>query len=132
MSTSYDGKDLTFTVDGISFTADGTAVVMDNEDGETATQTFDDLQNGVPVNWFFQISALTNLAATGFWRTLWDNAGQEIAFVFNPMGAPAADKPGFTGTCKVPRKPPVGGTAGEPWNYDFRLDIIGEPTMVTA
>lgn len=135
MSTTYDGKDLIFTVDGISFTADGTAVVMDNEDGDTGTQTFDDLANGVPVNWFFQLSALTNLAGTGFHTMLWENAGTEVAFVFDPMGAgvtPSADKPKYTGTCKIPRKPPVGGTAGEPWAYDFRIDIVGEPTRVIA
>ena len=62
MATTYDGKDLTFTVDGVQFNADGTSVVMDNEDGDTDTQTFADLQNGVPVNWFFQVTALTNLA----------------------------------------------------------------------
>lgn len=135
MSTSYDGKDLTFTVDGISFTADGTSVVMDNEDGETATQTFDDLENGVPTKWFFQLTALTNLAGTSFHSMLWDNGGSEVAYVFDPMGAgvtPTGDKPKFTGTCKIPRKPPIGGQAGEPWTFDFRIDIVGEPTKVTT
>lgn len=135
MAEKYDGKDLTFTVDGVQFNADGTSVVMDNEDGDTGTQTFADLQNGVPVNWFFQFTALTDLSDTSFHTMLWDNAGSEVAFVFDPMGAgvtPTTDKPKYTGNCKIPRKPPVGGSAGETWTYDFRIDIVGEPTKVTA
>lgn len=135
MAEKYDGKNLSFTVDGVQFNADGTSVVMDNEDGDAGTQVFADLQNGTPVNWFFQLTALTDLASTTFWRMLWENAGAEIAYVFDPLGvaaAPTDDAPKFTGTCKVPRKPPVGGTAGEDWTYDFRIDIVGEPTMVTA
>ncbi|GAA4075767.1 hypothetical protein ACFFOS_27650 [Nocardioides kongjuensis] len=135
MATKYDGKDLTFTVDGVQFNADGTSVVMDNEDGDAGTQTFAELANGTPVNWFFQITALLDLAGTSFHTMLWDNAGTEVAFVFDPMGAgvtPTVNKPKYTGNCKIPRKPPVGGQAGETWTYDFRIDIVGEPTKVTA
>lgn len=135
MATKYDGKNLSFTVDGTQFNADGTSVVMDNEDGDAGTQTFAELENGVPVDWFFQLSALTDPAESGFWAMLWENAGSEVAFVFDPFGAgiaPTTSKPKFTGTCKIPRKPAVGGQAGETWTYDFRIDIIGEPTRVTA
>lgn len=132
MATKHDGKNLSFLVDGVQFNADGTAVVMDNEDGDTGTQTFKDLDNGTPTDWFFQITALTDLSATSFWRMLWESAGTEVAFVFNPYGTVTADHPGFTGTCKIPRKPPVGGTAGEDWTFDFRIDIVGEPVMDTT
>lgn len=135
MATKYDGKDLTFTVDGTQFNAEGTSVVMDNEDGDTGTLVFVEIQNGTPVDWFFQITALTDLSSTSFHSMLWDNAGSEVAFVFDPLGAgatPSADKPKWTGTCKIPRKPSVGGQAGETWTYDFRIDIVGEPTKVIA
>lgn len=131
MAEKFDGKNLSLTVDGVEFNADGTSVVMDNEDGDTDTQTFADLNSGTPVQWFFAITAITDLAAATFWRLLWDNAGDDLAFVFKPYGnaVVTVDKPHFTGTCTVTRKPPVGGSAGTTWTYDARLDIIGEPTM---
>ena len=43
--------------------------------------------------------------------------------------APTVDKPKYTGTCKIPRKPPVGGTAGEP---DDPARLIFEPGLTTA
>lgn len=135
MATKHDGKNLSFTVDGTEFNADGTAVVMDNEDADTETQTFADLDQGTAVQWFFQLTALTDLAGTSFHSMLWDNAGSEVAYVYDPYGVgatPTADKPHYTGTVKIPRKPPVGGTAGETWTFEFRMDIVDEPTKVTS
>jgi hypothetical protein len=130
MATKYDGKDLTFTVDGVEFNADGTSVVMDSEDADTDSTTFAELADGTPQQWFFQLTALQDYAAASFWHALWDNAGSEVAFIFNPKGGPvAAGKPSFTGTCTIPRKPPVGGDAGTTWTFDFRLDIDGTPVL---
>ena len=130
MAEKYDGKDLSFTVDGTEFNADGTSVLMDSEDADTDGLTFAELANGTPQQWFFQITALQDYAADTFWRMLWDNAGSEVAFVFGPKGSVvAAGKPTFTGTLTIPRKPPVGGDAGTTWTYDLRLDIDGEPVL---
>lgn len=127
----YDGKNLSFTVDGVQFNADGTSVVMDSEDADTESITFADLLNGTPQQWFFQLTTLQDYAAAAFWRALWDNAGtDDVAFVFAPKGLPiAAGKPSFTGTLTIPRKPSVGGDAGSTWTSDLRLDIDGEPVL---
>lgn len=130
MADKYDGKDLSFTVDGTEFNADGTSVVMDSEDADTESVTFAELADGTPQQWFFALTALVDLKSTTFWRMLWDNAGAEVAFVFAPMGGVAgAENPHFTGTLTVPKKPPVGGDAGSTWTYDMRLDIDGVPVM---
>lgn len=130
MAEKYNGKDLTFTVDGTEFNADGTSVVMDSEDADTESTTFADLADGTPQQWFFQLNTLQDFGADTFWRMLWDNAGSELAFVYKPKGGPVGPtKPEFTGTCKVPRKPSVGGDAGSTWTSDVRLDIVGVPAM---
>lgn len=130
MAEKYDGKNLTLTVDGVQFNADGTSVVMDSEDADTEAVTFAELANGTPQQWFFQLTTLQDYGAATFWRMLWDNSGSEVAFVFAPKGGPvAADKPEFTGTLTIPRKPSVGGDAGSTWTSEVRLDIDGEPVM---
>ena len=132
MAEKYDGKNLSFTVDGTEFNADGTSVVMDSEDADTESVTFAELANGTPQQWFFQLTTIQDFAAASFWRMLWDNAGSEVAFVFDPKGAgaaPAAGKPHFTGTLTIPRKPSAGGDAGSTWTSDVRLDIDGEPVL---
>lgn len=129
----YDGKDLSFTVDGQEFNADGTSVVMDSEDADTASVTFADLANGTPQQWFFQLTTLQDFKAASFWRMLWESAGDTIAYVFKPKGGVAgADNPHFEGTCTIPKKPSLGGDAGTTWTSDVRLDIEGEPEMVVA
>lgn len=130
MATKYNGKDLSLTVDGVQFNADGTSVVMDSEDADQESITFAELANGTPQQWFFQLTTLQDYDAATFWRMLWDNAGAEVAFVFAPKGTPvAAGVPEFSGTLTIPRKPSVGGDAGSTWTSDVRLDIIGEPVM---
>lgn len=136
MATKFKGRNLSFTVDGEEFNADGTSVVMDSEDADTDALTFEEYSeqgDGTPQQWFFTISLLQNFAAASFWTALWENAGENVAFVFRPHGnvTPAADQPHFTGTCTIPRKPPAGGAAGETWTVDsFRLNIDGEPARV--
>lgn len=128
MAEKYNGKNLSLTVDGIQFSADGTSVVMDSEDADTESTTFAELQNGTPQQWFFQLTTLQDYAATTFWTMLWDNAGSDVAFVFQPKGGPTdAAHPEFTGMLTIPRKPSVGGDAGSTWTSDVRLDITGEP-----
>lgn len=133
----FRGKNLSFLVDAVEFNADGTSVVMDSEDADTDALTFAEYSaqgDGTPQQWFFQISAVSDYGAGSFWSNLWENAGQTVAFVFKPYGnaVASAAQPHFTGEVTVPRKPPVGGTAGEVWSFDFRLDIDGEPTRVIA
>lgn len=126
----YNGKNLSLTVDGIEFNADGTSVILDSEDADTESVTFAELENGTPQQWFFQLTTLQDYDATTFWRMLWDNAGSEVAFVFAPKGLPvAAGVPTVSGTLTIPRKPSIGGDAGTNWTSDVRLDVIGEPVL---
>lgn len=134
MAKKYNGKDLSLTFDGVEFNADGTQVVMDNEEGDTDTVTFAEVAAGGGRQWFFTITALGDYAAGTIWDLLWTNSGQTVPFVFKPYGnaAPSVAQPHFTGDATVIAKPPVGGSAGENWTYEARLDIDGEPVRETA
>lgn len=135
MATKFKGKDLSLLFDGTEeVNADGTSIVLDNEEADDDTTTFAELASGDPRQWFFQITAVSDYSDGTFWSVLWDNAGQDLAFVFKPYGNATAttSQPHFTGTATVVSKPPVGGGAGDTWTYDARLDVIGEPLRVTA
>lgn len=130
----YNGKNLSLTFNGIEFKADGTAVVLDNEEGDQDAITFADLAGGDTRQWFFQLTALGDYAAGSIWDTLWVNSGATVPFVFKPYGnaAATAAEPHFTGTATVVAKPPIGGTAGETWTFEARLDVVGVPARVTV
>jgi len=134
MSTKINGKNLSLLVNGDEFKAQGTSVLLDNEDADDTDVTFADLDFGDPKQWFMQLAALADYSAAGFWRMLWDNAGDVVAYVLKPHGnaVATADEPHFTGTVKILSKPPVGGGAGQTWNYEARLDCQEDPTLVEA
>ncbi len=134
MGAKYDGANLSLTFDAQEFNADGTAVVLDNEEGDTGTQTFAELGGGDARQWFFSLTALGDYSAGSIWDLLWENSGAEIPYVFKPYGntTPTAAQPHFTGDAKVIAKPPIGGTAGETWTFEARLDCTDVPTRVTA
>ena len=134
MATKYDGANLSLTFDAQEFNADGTAVVLDNEEGQTEAVTFAEVAAGDTRQWFFQLTAIGDYAAGSIWDLLWENSGQDVPFVFKPYGnaAATAAQPHFTGTAKVVAKPPIGGTAGETWTFEARLDVDGVPAKVVA
>lgn len=134
MPTKYDGANLSLTFDGNEFNADGTSVVLDNEEGQNDTATFAELAAGDTRQWFFQISAIGDYAAGSFWDTLWENSGASVPFLFKPYGnaVASAAQPHFSGTAKVISKPPIGGGAGSTWTFDARLDVDGVPARVVA
>lgn len=132
MATKYNGKDLSLTFDAQEFNADGTVVVLDNEEADQEAVTFAEVGAGDTRQWFFQVTALGDYAAGTIWDLLWENSGQEVPFMFKPYGnaAASAAQPHFTGTATVVAKPPIGGTAGETWTFEARLDVTGVPTKV--
>lgn len=134
MATKYNGKDLALTFDAIEFNADGTAVVLDNEEADQEAVTFAEVGAGDTRQWFFQLTAIGDYAAGSIWDMLWDNSGATVPFVFKPYGnaVATAAQPHFTGDCTVVAKPPIGGTAGETWTFEARLDVDGVPTRVIA
>lgn len=134
MATKYNGKNLSLTFDAVEFNADGTSVVLDNEEADTEAVTFAEVGAGDTRQWFFTITALGDYAAGTIWDTLWENSGAEVPFVFKPYGnaVASAAQPHFTGTATVVSKPPIGGDAGTTWTFEARLDVEGVPTRVVA
>lgn len=130
----FKGKDLSLTFEGEEVNLEATAVTLTNEDADTDAATFAEIAAGANVQWYFEITATSDYGAGSFWSFLWDNSGADVAFVFKPYGnaAATAAQPHFTGTATVVTKPPVGGTAGEVFTFDTRLDVVGEPNRVIA
>lgn len=134
MATKTKGKNLSLTIASLEVNAEGTSVVLDNEEADTDAITFADLASGTPLQWFFTIEAIADYSATSFWRKLWDNAGSTVAYVLKPYGNTTASttQPHFTGNATILAKPPVGGAANETFTFEARLDCTATPTLVTA
>lgn len=130
----YRGKDLSLTFEGDEVNLEATAVLMDNEDADSDAITFAELADGDALQWFFAITAVSDYGASSFWTFCWDNAGEDVDFVFKPYGnaTPTTAQPHFTGTATVNKKPPVGGEAGSVFTFETRFDIQGVPVRVTA
>lgn len=130
----YKGKDLSLTFGTEEVNLEATSVVLQNEDADGDAVTFAETAAGSAVQWYFEIAATSDYGTDSFWSFCWDNAGQDVDFVFKPYGnaVPSPAQPHFTGTAHVVAKPPVGGTAGEVFTFETRLDVDGEPTRLTA
>lgn len=107
------------------------------EDGEDGDVTFEEAMAGATAQWRLKGSGIIAHSAGSLWRFLWDNSGQDVAYVLGPYGnaAPSVDKPHYTGTLNVGRKPGLGNearTTKEGAPFDFELDCVDEPTEVTG
>lgn len=128
---------LTFGSPGENYWADATSVVLDNEDNETGVTTFEDAAtDGGARQSFFTISAIQSTATGSFWRYLWENTGEVVAYTYAPHGNedPTEDQPHFIGTCKIGPKPSIGGEASrtDEFTFEVRLDVETGPTMDTG
>jgi hypothetical protein len=134
MATRTNGKNLSLTINAVEINAEGTSVVLDNEDADDTDVTFADLDDGDPKQWFFSLAALADYGVGSVWTMLWEEAGNDVAFVFKPYGnaVATAAQPHFTGSAKILSKPPIGGAAGETFNFEARLDVDGVPVRVIA
>lgn len=132
-STRIRGKALTFKLATTDYSIDATSVVLQNEEAADDVITFCETgqQN---VQWFFEVEAITSTDATSFWSYCWDNAGDEVAFVFAPHGnaTPSTSQPHFTGTLNIGNKPSLGGAVNSTFTFQKRFDLVGAPTKVTA
>lgn len=112
--------------------ADLSSVVLNNEDSDDVV-TFYDASLGGLKQWFFDISAITSTATESFWRYVWDNTGEEVAFTYAPHRNEEASEtqPHFTGYVKIPAKPAMGGEASIKGSYTFetRFDLVGDPVL---
>jgi hypothetical protein len=134
MATKTKGKNLSLTINAQEVNAEGTSVVLDNEEADTDAITFADLANGTPLQWFFTVEAIADYGTGSFWTTIWNNSGSTVAYVLKPYGNTTASttQPHFTGNCTILAKPPIGGTANETFTFEARLDCTATPTRVTT
>lgn len=126
---------LTFGSPGVDYWADHTAVTLENEEKDTDVLTFEDASGSGDSDrqWFFTLEAVQSTATGSFWRYLWENTGEVVAFTYAPHGneTPTADQPHFLGTCKIGPKPSIGGEASRTGEFTFetRLDVETGPTL---
>lgn len=112
--------------------ADCTSVALRGEDSED-TLTFEDAANGGARQYYFEVSATQSTAKASFWRYLYENTGEVVAFTYAPHGNETAteDQPHFIGTLRIGPKPDIGGEASirGSFTFDTRLDVETGPTM---
>lgn len=130
-SRKIRGKKLTLTFGSTDYACDATSIVLESEEADDDATTFCDAQQGGARQWFFTIEAIQSMQTSSFWRYLWENTGEEIAYVFAPEGneTATADSPHFTGLLTVGAKPNVGGEANSTFTFETRLDCTAEPTL---
>ncbi len=128
----YDGKNLSLTIGGTEVKAESTQVTLEPQEAtNTESQTFAEAATGGGQEWLLTITGNSDYAAGSFWSWLWENSGQEGQYVLKPYGneTASAEQPHFTGTITVPKKPGVGGSAGQTWTYEAALECKGEPAI---
>lgn len=112
--------------------ADITSCALVGEDSD-GTLTFEDAANGGGQDWHFELSAIQSTAADSFWRTLWEQTGDEVAFTYAPHGneTASAAQPHFIGMVKIGKKPQIGGEASikGDFTFDYQLEVVGQPTL---
>ena len=132
-SNRIHGAALALSFGGTDYWADATSVVLDNEESSAGVTTFADAAAGGARKFFFTVSAIQSTQAASFWRYVWANTGNTVAYIYAPHGnaEATADQPHFIGTTKVGPKPTIGGAAGLDVDqvFEVRFDIVTGPTL---
>jgi hypothetical protein len=138
-STRIKANALKLTIDGTDFWADFSSVMMQSEEAASDVTTFYDASVGGRRDFFFTVSGVQSTESTSFWREIWDNAGDEVAFIYAPHGnaTASASQPHFTGTLRLPPQGSamLGGEASPDGTFSFdgvRMDIVGDVTLDTT
>lgn len=123
MSSRIFANKLKLTVDGTDYWADLSSVVLASEPASTDQTTFAEAAAGGAVDWYITVSGIVSLDANSFWRTMWNNAGDEVPFEIAPFGNTTATstQPIFEGTCRIPAQGsfPMGGEASADGSFSF-------------
>lgn len=135
-STRIKANKLYFEIDGNDYWADFSAVSFQSEDAAAEVTTFYDAsQGGGKRDFYFTVSGVQSTASGSLWKAMWDNAGDEVTFIYAPHGnaAASATEPHITGTVRIPAKGSfiLGGEASSDGTFSFdgvRMDVVGEPT----
>lgn len=134
-STTLQGNKLTLTIGGVDYYADLTTAQIENEDADTDVVTFADAATGGGRQYFFTISAIQSLDPQSFWRMVWNNTGNTVAYRYAPFqnATPSDSQPHFTGQLILGDPGTIGGdadsSASSAYTADFRCDVIGKPTL---
>jgi hypothetical protein len=135
-STRIKANALLLSIDGTDYYADFSSVVLQSEDASTDVTTFYDAALGGRRDFYFTVSGVQSTAAASFWRSMWADAGTEVAFIYAPNGnaTASASQPHFTGTVRLPPQGSLqlGGEASADGTFAFdgvRMDIVGDVTL---
>lgn len=132
-STRIKGNKLALSFGGVDVWADVTAVTLENTDKDGGLTTFEDASGTPGRQYLIKGTAIQSLQTSSFWRYVWANTGQTVAFRYAPKGnsTASADEPHFLGQVKIGPRPTVGGEAGasNEFSFDFEWQVEGDPTM---
>lgn len=139
-STRIRGSKLALTLGspGVDYWADIQSYLLTNEEADSDVITFADAAEGGARQFKLTGTAIQSTAAASFWRYIWENTGEEVAFTLVPHGNAEASvaQPHFVGIVKIGAKPDVGGeasiSASSTFTFDFEWDVVGAPTMDTG
>jgi hypothetical protein len=138
-STRIKANALLLSIDGTDYWADFSSVMMQSEEAAADVNTFYDASLGGRRDFYFTVSGVQSTESTSFWRSMWADAGSEVAFIYAPNGNATAsgDAPHFTGTLRIPAKGSfmIGGEASADGTFAFdgvRMDIVGDVTLDTT
>ncbi len=57
-------------------------MVLTNEEADSDAVTFAEYSAGSNVQWYFEITAVSDYGTDSLWTYLWDNAGDDVTFTF--------------------------------------------------
>jgi len=120
---------------GTDIWADITSYSLEPTEADSDVTTFADAAAGGAWDYLLKLSAIQSTDPTSFWRMVWEQSGDEVAFTLAPHGntTPTTAQPHFIGTVKIGAKPKLGGDAGTgAFTFDAEWKVLGEPTMDTG
>jgi hypothetical protein len=134
MVNCVKANSITITVDGDSYTADLSSIMLQSEEASSDVTTFASAAVGGESDWFIEMSGVTSTDATSFFMTCWNNPGDEVPFVLTSTSPTAG---AFSGTLRIPAKGriPFGGEASADGTFSWsgiRFEVVGEPSFAAS
>jgi len=115
-------RNITLTIDGVDYAPQVNMVELTLGDAPGGVQAFTEVRPDG--EWAMQIDAYYSQDAGSLNRILFDEFGQELAFVINPGGGTiGADNPAYTGTVIVNELPPLSLTSNEEVSFSVTLRV---------
>jgi hypothetical protein len=126
------------------FSWDFISLKVASEDASNDQTTFLDASLGGAVDLYMEGELIQSTESSSLWQYLYANPGKELPFRYSPWGtgtsvgnANTTDKPGYTGTLRLPRimAPGLGGAASVDGTFasdTVRFDIIGSLAVDTS